>query len=147
MSAESPTRSTEGAVTAQEREEKERYEAWMAAHPVVENPQDSPEICAERVAELEASIDAFEQTYDLDALRAITQFSSREESLSSSRQPALEALTPLFKRLKYLKTQDAVSRDTRDALDARYKVVTRAVGQIIADKEGKIFGTLFHGKY
>jgi hypothetical protein len=146
MSAESFNKGEESALTAQEREEKERYEAWMIAHPVVENPQDSPEICAEKVAELEASLDAFEQTYDLDALRAITQFTSREESLSSFRQPALEALTPLFKRQKYLKTQDAVSKETRDALDTRYKIASRAVGQIIADKEGNIFGTLFHGK-
>jgi hypothetical protein len=146
MSAESFNKDEESVLTAQEREEAERYEAWMIAHPVVENPQDSPEICAEKVAELEASLDAFDQTYDLDALRAITQFASREESLSSFRQPALEALTPLFKRLKYLKTQDAVSKETREALDARYKVLIRAVGQIIADKEGNIFGTLFHGK-
>jgi hypothetical protein len=147
MSGESFNKGEESVLTAQEREEMARYEQWMSDHPVVEIPQDSPETCAEKIAELEALMDGFEQTHDLEALRAATtQFASKEDALASSHYAASQALIPLFKRKKYLKTQDAVPKETRDALDARYKILQWAVGQVIADKDGKIFGTVFHGK-
>lgn len=147
MSEKQPTSKPEETLpTAEEieREENERYEAWMADHPVVvitfvETAQDSPETCAEKVAECEAMMDSFEATYDLDALRVITRFSSKEERESSPRQPALEALTVMFKRLKYLNSQEALQRETRDALEARYEILSQAVGNIIGDKNGDIF--------
>lgn len=138
----------EGVPTAEEieREENERYEAWMAEHPAVEITQDSLETCAEKVAECEAMMDSFEATYDLDALRAIAQFSSREERESSPRQPALDALAPIFKRLKYLNSQEAFPREARDTLGERYERLSQAVGNIIGDKDGKIFDIVVHNR-
>lgn len=128
------------------REEDERCEAWMVEHPAVETAKDSPEACIEKVAECEAMMDDFEKTYDLDALRAITQFASKEERESSPRQPALDALSTIFKRLKYLNRQGAFQGESRDALEARYQMISQAVGNITVDKNGKIFDIVVHDR-
>lgn len=127
-------------------EENERYEAWTAEHPVVETAKDSLETCMEKVAECEAMMDSFEKAHDLDALRAITQFSSKEERESSPRQPALDALALIFKRLKYLNRQGALQGESRDALEARYQMLSQAVGNITVDKNGKIFDIVVHDR-
>lgn len=137
MSDESPAQKTNIealAATDTKMEESERHEWWMANNPVNEiSPQNSPGVCAERVAECDAMMDSFEATHNLDALRVITRFASVEERLSSIRQPALEALTPLFKQLKYLKSQEAVQREACDALIARYDMLRQAVGNTVED--------------
>lgn len=129
-----------------EREEAEMCEAYLSVHPVAEVEQISPEACAERVAECEAMMASFEQAYDLEALRAIAQFSSREERESSPRQPALDALGPIFGTLKYLYSQQACPNESRDALRIRYERLSQAVGDITADKEGKIFDIVVHDR-
>ena len=129
-----------------EREEYERYEAWMDEHPVVEISPDSPETGVEKVAkaECEAMLDSFEQTYDLEALRAITQFDSKEERESSIRQPALDALSLMFGRMIIL--GGAFDRKTREALGVRYEKLSNAVGNITEDKDGKIFDIVVHNR-
>lgn len=147
MSEKPPESKTkEELATEQEMEEMARYEAWMSEHPTVDVPQNSPETCAERVAECEAMMDNFEQTHDLDSLRAITQFSSREERESSHRQPALDALAPIFKRLKHLNSQRALPNETRNALGARYERLSQAVGNITVDKDGGTFDVVVHNR-
>lgn|GEM_PF-7030335 len=149
MSEKPPTpKPKEGVPTAEEieREENERYEAWMAEHPVVEVVKDSPETCAEKIAECEAMMDNFEKTHDLDALRAITQFASKEERESSPRQPALDALSLIFKQLKDLNKQGALQGELRDALEVRYEKLSQAVGNITGDKNGKIFDIVVHDR-
>ncbi|MFA5745095.1 MAG: hypothetical protein WC887_02685 [Candidatus Paceibacterota bacterium] len=129
-----------------EREKWERYELWMANNPVVEIPLDSSETDAEKVAleECEAMLDSFEQTYDLEALRAITQFDSREERCSSVRQPALDALSLMFRRMKVL--GGAFDSETREALGLRYEKLSNAVGNITEDKDGNIFDVVVHDR-
>lgn len=129
-----------------EREEEERFEYWMANNPVIEVPPDSSETQAEKAAkaECEAMLDSFEQTYDLEALRAITQFDSIEERESSIRQPALDALSLMFKRMKVF--GGAFDRETREALGVRYEKLSNAVGNITVDKNGKIFDVVVHDR-
>ena len=129
-----------------EKEENERYEAWMAEHPTVEMKKDSQETWAEKISGCEALMDTFEKMHDLDALRAITQFSSKEERESSPRQPAMDALSLIFKELKYLNNQGALQGDIRNALEARYQTLSQAVGNITGDKNGKIFDIVVHDR-
>jgi len=131
-----------------EREENERYEWWMANNPTAEVAQASPETNAEKAAkaECEEMMDSFEQTYDLEALRAITQFDSKEERESSIRQPALDALSIIFKRMKDLSDQGTFLRETRKALGVRYEKLSNAVGNITEDKDGKIFDIVVHNR-
>ena len=129
-----------------EREENERYEWWMANNPTAEVAQASPETNAEKAAkaECEEMMDSFEQTYDLEALRAITQFDSKEERESSIRQPALDALSLMFGRMIIL--GGAFDRKTREALGVRYEKLSNAVGNITEDKDGKIFDIVVHNR-
>ena len=149
MSEESPApKSIEAPRTAEEieREEIERYEAWMADHPMVETVQYSPEVCAVNVEICEAMMASFEQAHDLEALRAVTQFSSREEREASPRQSALSDLAPIFKLLKALGRQNAFASESRAALAPRYEILSQAVGNIIVDKDGKIFDIVVHDR-
>ncbi|MDP1759933.1 MAG: hypothetical protein Q8L01_00460 [Candidatus Woesebacteria bacterium] len=129
-----------------EREENERYEAWVAEHPAVDAKKDSPEIWAEKIAECEAMMDSFEKAHDLDALRAITQFSSKEERESSPRQSALDSLSLIFKLLKELNKQGALQGEVREAFEKRYEMLSQAVGNITGDKNGKIFDIVVHDR-
>ena len=139
----------ETVLTAEEREENERDEAWMAQHPVndrdTEVEQDFSEICVERVTVCERLLSRFELTYDLEALRAITQFSSKEERESSIRQPALQALIPMFQTIRYLRKQKAVEREALKVL-TRYTVVSNVVGNVTGDPNGKIFDIVVHNR-
>jgi hypothetical protein len=131
---------------AQEAEEMARYEAWMADHPEVEIEQSSPEAVAEVISECESMMSRFEQAHDLEALRAITQFSSKEEREASPRQAALQDLSAIFKRLKYLGSQKNLESEKREALAANYQTLSQAVGNITGDKEGKIFDIVVHDR-
>jgi predicted RNA-binding protein associated with RNAse of E/G family len=129
-------------------EENERYgyEKWKAEHPINETRQDSPEMCTLGVAMCEGLLSRFEQTYDLEALRAITHFSSKEERESSIRQPALKALTPMFQLIRHLRTQKAVKKEALKVLQARYTVISNAVGNVTGDPNGKIFDVVVHNR-
>lgn len=129
-----------------EQEENERYEAWIAEHPMIEDVQYSPEVCAVNVEVCESMMRSFERRYDLDALRAITHFDSREERESSPRQDALWALASIFKLLKALGRQKAFASEDRAALGPRYEVLSQAVGNITVDKDGKIFDVVVHDR-
>lgn len=111
-----------------------------------EIPPTAEEIEREGIAECEAMMDDFEQMFNLEALHAITQFSSKEERESSPRQPALDALSLMFKRMKDLSDQGTLQRETRDALGRRYEKLSQAVGNIIGDKNGIIFDVVVHDR-
>lgn len=119
---------------------------FMANPPTIEIVQDSPEICAEKIAEAEALFISFEETHDLEALRAITQFSSREERLASIRQQAIEALAPFTPLLNYLRDQKAVPREIYDAFKERHKVLSRAVGTVVGDVNGPKLEIVVHDR-
>lgn len=134
--------------TAEEKEREEmwkRHELWMANNPVPENPSETQKEKAV-VAECEAMMDSFEQSYNLEALRAITQFDSREERRGSIRQPAFEALSFMFMVLKYL--SGSLHSETREALGVRYDKLSNAVGNIIdiEYKGGNIFDVVVHNR-
>ena len=71
------------------------YENWLEDFPPPTSPQESPEMCAEKIHRFEEAMDGFGQRHDIEALRAITHFNSREERLGSFRQVASAELTPL----------------------------------------------------
>lgn len=128
----------------QEAEELVRFAAWNEEHPVPEIPQDSLDVCLERMATWDTLLTQFEQAHDLEVLHAITAFTSREERTTSVRQHALDALTPIVQLWKYLKTQEAVPTEQFDALFARYVLLKKAVGVIQEDPEGNIFELVVH---
>lgn len=108
--------------------------------------QESAEICGEKIAAVERSMADFERTFDIEALHAITGFSSREERIASIRQPALQTLIPIFTALKILGSQEAVPDDVYAALQARYQVLNLAVGTVTTDPDGKFFELIVHDR-
>ncbi len=149
MSEELPTPEPKGIIlsTAEEirRVQNESDAAWIAEHPVSDRDTEV-EICAERVIVCERLLSRFEQTYNLNALRSITQFFSKEERESSIRQPALKALTPMFQIIRHLRKQNAVEREDLKALQTRYTVISNAVGNVTEDPNGKVFDIVVHDR-
>jgi len=107
-------------------EELDFLEGYLKGYPSV--PQESPERCGEKILELEGLFEAYEAKHDLEALSAITTLTDEEAKEHPLRKPAMDDLAPMNALFEQLKGQDAVSKETYDALDARYKVLSRAVG-------------------
>ena len=89
--------------------------------------QESPEACAEKIAELEALFTAFGSKYDLESLRAITGFATQEERRASPRAEALVDIAPIVKLIKFLEGQPAVPREAYQHFKRRHTVLTQTV--------------------
>lgn len=117
---------------APQRDPRFKGKRYEPRYPEGHGPpiQESLEMCAEKITELESLMESFERTYDLKALGAIAGFASREERLNSPRQQALDALLPISKLLTHLETQAAVSVEVYDALRSRYQPLLLAIGTV-----------------
>ena len=123
-----------------------RYEARLEPGDPRLNRQESPQICAERIAAVESLMADFENTHDLAKLHAITGFTSIEDRANSPRRPAHQALTPIFEQLKYLSSQEGVPNEIYTNLQARYLLLERAVGVITTDPTGIMFELVVHNR-
>jgi len=122
-----------------------RYEIELPEdHP--RRTQESPEVCAEKIAAVESLMTDFENTHDLEALHAITGFTSKEARANSPRRLAAQALIPIFEQLKYLSSQEAVSNEKYINLQARYRLLNRAVGVVTRDPAGIMFELVVHDR-
>lgn len=110
------------------------------------------------VAELDALLTQIESTHNLEKLHAIqrvskselallmehrrmhsigetltiAELSENEEALLTIREPLLQALKPVTAQLSFLFEKTDVTSETLDALKARYRMLSRAVGIINA---------------
>ena len=107
-------------------------------------PQESEEACSQKVEVLEHMIAAFEVVYPLEELNAITGFHSKEERESSIRQQANMALAPIKEVLDAISLQGAISNEIKLRLQARYKVLSRAVGVLGPDSNGEWIDIVNH---
>lgn len=89
--------------------------------------QDTPEACAEKIAELEALFVAFQSKYDLESLRTITWFATQEERRASPRAQALVDMGPIVNVVNYLEEQHAVSREAFAYHLRHYRVLQNTV--------------------
>ena len=149
---ESPKNSTE--LTP---EQEAQYAAYMEAHPDVVIPPEERVDCAPRVAELENELAKLEQVELLESLTSIATVSAselvlliefkktgldlatllttaelneNEASLITKREPVAQALRVIHEHLTFLADATNIAIDALDALKARYRALSRAVGII-----------------
>jgi hypothetical protein len=108
--------------------------------------QESPEVCAEKIAELEALFKNFESKYDLDDLHAITRFVTKEERHASIRTLALADIPPMLKLVNWLEGQNAVSREAHEHLQRRYRILNGTVIGTLRDSPDGIGEIVVHRK-
>ncbi len=106
--------------------------------------QESPEVCAEKIAELEALFTGFQSKYDLESLRAITRFMTKEERRASPRAQALVDIAPIVKLVNFLEGQHAVSREAFGHLQRRYRILTHTVIGALRDSPDGIGEIVVH---
>lgn len=125
----------------------EQYEAYRAENPESEIIQETVEQCAEKIAEFEALLARFEQRHNLEALRAITGFGSKEQRINSTHQPALNDLTPIVELIEHFrKQQPTFPKDAYEELRAKYRLLDRAVGTVRGDLSGQVFELVVHDR-
>jgi hypothetical protein len=120
-------------------------EEAMSWHPEPAK-QDSPEACAEKIAELDALFVAFQSKYDLESLHAINYFATPEERRASPRAQALVDMGPIVKLVNYLEDQHAVSREAFAYHLRHYRILQNTVIGALRDSPDGIGEIVVHRK-
>lgn len=102
-------------------------EQWLSDHPVQVETRKGAE---QGITEFENMVADFEATYSLDELNTIIDLSADPERKHPLRDPAKEALKPIFEKLKALKDGSTITGAELDELTAKWKVLSRAVGMV-----------------
>lgn len=112
--------------------DEERLQAWLNQHP--ENQTDILRECGPEIAELESMIDAFKEKHDLDALNAITHFSSLQEAREHPVWgPARRDFAGLFEKLKTLSLETNITGEVYGPLEQKVDEISCAIGIITRD--------------
>ncbi|MCK9344767.1 MAG: hypothetical protein M0P64_01420 [Candidatus Pacebacteria bacterium] len=115
-----------GQVTAT-AEEVALAEQWLNDHPV---QVETKKGCEQGVVEFENMVAEFEATYSLDELFAIIDLTSDPDRKHPLRDPAKEALKPIFAKLKEIKDGTDITDDKYEELKTQWKKLSNAVGMI-----------------
>lgn len=101
-------------------------------HPeLFEKPVVSKE-CSPEIAEFDELADVFEAKHSLSELNTIE---TEEEAMQSAlRESAKKYLGPILTKLKLIKEKTNASDEEKARLQARYKLISRAVGMINGGK-------------
>ncbi|MFA5997037.1 MAG: hypothetical protein WC791_00955 [Candidatus Paceibacterota bacterium] len=119
-----PEKNEKGQVPAT-AEEIAFAEQWLSEHPIRVETKKGPE---QAVIEFENMVADFETTYSLEELNAITDLTADSERKHPLRDPAKEALKPIFAKLKYLKEGTTISEKEYEELKSKWKTLSNAVG-------------------
>lgn len=122
-------------------EEMERYEAWIASHPIREIAPEDRRNCEGEMAEFKELIKAFHAEFSIDELTAITHMSAEEADSHPVWQPAKRALGPIEAKLRALAAETDISAGDLAILQAEYKKASQAVGMRITSS-----GTIIHDR-
>ena len=114
-------------------EEMEVYKAYMADHPQIETSSENLKECGPEVAELEAMIASFEESYNLQELHAIITLRPEDVPKHPIREPARIDLVPIVTMLKTLQNETNISKSKLGELKLRYQKLSQAVGIINKD--------------
>jgi len=82
------------------------------------------------VIEWEGTVTSFEAIYSLSELHAITEITPEESEAHRLREPAKEAFCRIEVNLDSLKRETNVSKEKFEELQAKYKLLSQAVGII-----------------
>jgi hypothetical protein len=111
-------------------EQEEVINEWMAKYATEEIPAEKRRECGPEIEELEGMFESFEQTYDFAALHAVTNLTPAEAPHHPVREPAKQALNPIYKKLQLIKDETNVTPEKYAELKVKWKRLSQAVGMI-----------------
>ncbi len=112
------------------QEEIEKYEAYMADHPEEVTPPEKLRDYKEIAWATEKALMWCEENFPIAELFAITNLTPAEAPNHPTREPARKSLINIVTALKVLKEETNIPEDEYDALNTRYRQLSRAVGII-----------------
>ncbi len=112
------------------QEQQEVIDEWMGKYATEEIPPEKRRECGPEIEELEGMFENFEQAHDLAALHAITNLTPEEAPHHPVREPAKQALNPIYKKLCVIKDETNISGEKYTELKAKWKRLSQAVGMI-----------------
>ena len=115
-------------------EDEDRYKYWMESHPETKIAPENLRECGPEIKEFEEMIDLFESRHSLPELHAIIDLVPEEAPRHPVREPARLALDPILEKLHILKDETNISPEKYEALEARWKKISNAVGMINNNK-------------
>lgn len=118
----------------EEKQEEDPYAAWMEDYPEKKIVPEALREGGPEIAELEVLFNSFESDYSLDELNAIIDLTAEEAPNHPVREPARKALIPIVAKLNILKKETNISADKYTELEARYRILSKAVGMINNNK-------------
>ena len=86
------------------------------------------------VEEFEGMLEDFEKAHDLEALHAIIDLTPAEAPHHPVREPAKQALNPIYKKLCLIKDETNITGEKYAELKAKWKLLSQAVGMINNNK-------------
>ncbi|MDP2690915.1 MAG: hypothetical protein Q8O95_00720 [bacterium] len=86
--------------------------------------------CEPEIQKFEEMHKSFELEHSLAALHLIVDLTPEEAPKHTIREPARKALIPIVAKLNLLKKETDISSEKYEVLNAKYKVLSRAVGMI-----------------
>lgn len=110
-------------------EEMEIYRQWRADHPETFT-QSKAEVVEQGIEEFNGMVTAFEATYPLDELFAILDLTADPDRKHPLRDPAKEALKPIFAKLSALKNETNIPDEKYEELKKQWKILSNAVGMV-----------------
>lgn len=111
-------------------EQEQVINEWMAKYATEEIPAEKRRECGPKVEELEGMFENFEQTHDLAALNAVANLTPAEAPSHPVREPAKQALNPIYKKLELIKDQTNITAEKYAELKVKWKRLSQAVGMI-----------------
>jgi hypothetical protein len=102
----------------------------MAKYATEEIPAEKRRESGPEVEKLEDMFENFEQTHDLIALHAVTNLTPEEAPQHPVREPAKQALNPIYKKLQVIKDETNITPEKYAELKVKWKRLSQAVGMI-----------------
>ena len=117
---------------SQEQEEQAAF--WLEKYQEEEIAPEDRRECGPEVMELEELFTSFETTHNLGELHLITDLTPEEASKNLLREAAKADLIPIVELLNRLKEETNISGEDHNALKAKYRRFSQAVGIIHDNK-------------
>ena len=103
------------------QEQQDVIDEWMAKYATEEIPAEKRWECDPEIEKLEEMFESFEQAHDIAALLAITNLTPAEAPHHPIREPAKQALNPIYKELKLIKDETNITPEKYAELKVKWK--------------------------
>lgn len=120
--------------TVPNEEETQKLKDWLEIYPDEEIPMEMRRNYEKEKAEIEILFNEFEKVHSLESLNFIINPTPEDAENYKIRTAAKNDLIPIVTLLNALKRETNISEPEHDKLNAKYRILSRAVGMVNGGK-------------